>query len=393
VKPTIAREHNVPAVLCCRNHSKKSVGQMLHPPRNPTGIISMPEAGGLSPVTVVPRTIATAQASSYSASFHMARLQGSYYGLDTMYLSTSRELQSNCTNLAWEQDVLSFACRNDIKASVQSNPRAQSCLEQLEAYATDLYPYMKELKHRCVSGATCIPLEQCVKLHTSGLTGVPETVIVHKQFGTITTVETVQCQPTWCRQLIWAQPANSTYGCRPPMLSQFRISTCDTRLLWISCSILLYVGEIWAMVTSVTPKDNEQWEGWLLTYLTKSSLPHIKVPLKGPFRKKIGPKDLCNKYFGNNNDPHMFDISMLRQLLERTRLSCNDQLVFSENAFEPHEHSPITKVVVVYRDYNSAGNTVQSLSWVPPEEQSKYSIVRMCKSKIVCYDMDMVLSM
>jgi hypothetical protein len=96
VAPSIALEEKVPTVLACRDHSTKSIYQLIHPPRNPTGSVSDCFAGGLSPITVIPRTISTAQASSYSASFHMARLQGSYFGLDTMYLSTSRNIRSNC---------------------------------------------------------------------------------------------------------------------------------------------------------------------------------------------------------------------------------------------------------------------------------------------------------
>ena len=111
-------KRGAPVVLCCRHHSESSVHQMVHPPRNPTGPLSSSFSGGLSTVVPVPRTIKKAKISNYAASYHMAHLEGSYTGLDTLYLSSNNQVRSTGSQIGWKQDVVTYANRSDVRACI-----------------------------------------------------------------------------------------------------------------------------------------------------------------------------------------------------------------------------------------------------------------------------------
>jgi hypothetical protein len=372
VQPSIALEESVPTILACRDHSTRSVFQLIHPPRNPTGSVSDSFAGGLSPITVIPRTISTAQASAYSASFHMSRLQGSYFGLDTMYLSTTRNMRSNSSTLAWQQDVLSYANRKDIRASVTSNPRAQSCLSELESSSEDIYPYLEELKNLFCTGASHVPILQCVKLHAESNFGTPDTAIVFSGPETALISRTIQFQPGWCRQLIWAQPATSVYGCRPPFLDSFYQCQVDGRLGWVFHAMLCFVPTIWALVAQITPKSNMSWEGWMLDFCTKKSLPHIKRTGKNdPFHKGRTASQLCQQFFCRNNRIHDFDITLLPELLRDT-VEQSQCFLLCQDRLDEGMITASTTVVMVYRDKLSNNMTIGEIPWFPSQEACKY---------------------
>lgn len=378
--PCIARDKGVPTVLSCRKHSILSVHQIIHPPRNPLGSLSTQMAGGLSPVTVVPRTISTAQASTYSASFHMSRMQGSYHGLDTMYLTTRRDLQSNCTNLAWQHDVLSYASRKDIRASARTNLRDRSSLQELESDAQELYPFLRELKDRFSQGATTISLEKAVELHTDNNFAPAQTGIIHENNNTLTTV---QYQPKWCENIIWAQPANSSFGCRPPTVADFKSSTVDTRLAWIVSCMLLSVERLWKMVADLNPKHNTSWEGWLLTILTTKCLPHVKKRgTKSPFGKKMNEEKFAQKFMCSTTHPGNYNISMLNTLFTNV-ISAGSSVIVDCNELHINDYPPNTKVVILFRDYNNtdAGDS-NNMSWIPPLQHGKHFSENSCTVQI-----------
>jgi hypothetical protein len=382
VQPSIALEGDVPSILACRNHSTRSVFQLIHPPRNPTGSISDCFAGGLSPITVIPRTISTAQASSYSASFHMSRLQGSYFGLDTMYLSTTRNIRSNSHALAWQQDVLSYANRKDIRGSVASNPRAQACLSELESSAQDLYPYLDELKNLFCTGASHVTTSQCVKLHAESNFGTADTAIVFSGPETALTSRIVQFQPGWCRQLIWAQPATSLYGCRPPILDSFYQCKVDGRLGWIFHAMLCFVPTVWSLVAQIRPKSNMSWEGWMLDFCTKKSLPHIKRTAKhDPFHKGQTATQLCERFFCHDNNTDDFDITLLPELLCDTVAQSQRVLLCQDQILE-ELITAFTKVVIVYRDNLSNNMAMGETPFIPCQEIGKIIDMNSCSSLI-----------
>jgi hypothetical protein len=289
-----------------------------------------------------------------------------------MYLSTSRNIRSNSHSLAWQQDVLSYANRKDIRASVSSNPRAQSCLAELESSCKDIYPYLEELKHRFCTGASYVPLAQCVKLHAESNFGTPDTAIVFSGPETALTAKTVQFQPGWCRQLIWAQPANSIYGCRPPILDSFYQCQVDGRLGWIIHAMLCFVPTIWSFVADVTPKSTMSWEGWMLHFCTKKSLPHIKRRAKhDPFNKGKSATKLCEQFFSGNNNTHNFDITLLPELLRET-ITQSQCLLLCQHKIVEEMITAATRVIIVYRDkLSNSMVTVGEVPWFPPQDFCK----------------------
>jgi hypothetical protein len=255
---------------------------------------------------------------------------------------------------------------------VASNPRAQSCLSELESSSKDLYPYLQELKKRFCTGASQVSMPQCVKLHVECNVGTPDTAIVFSGPETALSSKTVQFQPGWCRQLIWAQPANSIYGCRPPMLDSFYQCKVDGRLGWVFHAVLCFVPTLWAMVAQITPKSNMSWEGWMLDFCTKKSLPHIKRTAKyDPFHKGRTATKLCQQFFCRGNITQNFDITLLPELLRET-VAQSQCFMLCQHRLVEEMITASAKVVMVYRDNLNNNMGIEEVQWFPSQDVCKY---------------------
>ena len=300
--PTITYCHDTetPVVLTCRFHTIDKKGYMLHPCRNPTGSVSTHKASQFTPVTPIPRTLRKAQFSAYGLSFHIAKMQGSFQGLDTMFLSSNGGYPFYQSKLAWKQECMAYHCRTDMKTYVSSllskKPHLstiQPALERDNPYETDDW---KEQKSGFLLGGNYMTMEDSVSLQQDIFYAQKETTRKPIHDGAAET-EMVHFYGAWPRHLYHVHPANSRHGARPFIPTYFVVGhrNNDCRAGWLLTSMLLSVPELWSAVSG-SYKVLTGWEGWVLTHVTAKSLPHLFLKGKdSPFRQ-MKQVDLYTKF-------------------------------------------------------------------------------------------------
>ena len=377
-RPSIAKtKRGAPVVLCCRHHSVTSKHQYVHPPRNPTGCLSSTVSGGLSPVVAIPRTIKKAKLNSCSASFHMAQLEGSFAGLDSMYLSANSNVNSTNSPLGWRQDVFTYANRYDVRAYItkkyKDSPGEGTTSRALARNAEKLYPYLPEMRSRFLSSATYVSLSAAINMQKHVDFGSPETGV--KRTGEDQIESTTQFVGHYPKTIVYAHPAVSRIGCRPPQPPAYQNRGFDTRAAWYLSSMMLLIPEIWQAVAAVENKKSWEWEGNLLTYLTVNCLPHIKPnsTRNGPFSCKLSKQKLLSKFFADfTGRSHT---TLLSSFID------NEQLlptIYVHNNTIPLQIPDGKEVLVVIRE-NLVDNAGQ-VAWIPRETMTMHS-----KSWRLCY--------
>jgi len=369
-RASIARSSaGVPQILCCRHHSVKTHHLMIHPCRNPNGPISTDKSGGASPVIAIPRTLQKAKPSAYSASFQMATMEGSFSGLDTMFLATNTGVMSNSSTLAWKQDVLTTAGRTDIRAhlrAMNAGVEGPTIASQLESSIPRYYPYIDELRQSFLGGSSYVSLEDAVQLQQCIDFSGPESATVavpgpaHPPATLI-----IQFRGHWPKRLVWTHPSCSGIGCRPPSLPSYsRKPAYDLRISWILSAMLLQVSDIWNAVAAEEKRDSE-WEGWLLTYLTRNYLTHVTPngSRNSPFRKAQSIEVMSDKYI-TPQCPDKMKIKFLKDKFPHEG-GRYPTLRTSWNRFTDGYADPI-RIVVVMRDYCQENSAVP-LDWEPSE--------------------------
>ena len=282
-----------PVVLCCRDHSAKNKLSMIHPLRHPTGTVASSTSNQFCPAIVVPRTIRMAKAMKYSANFSITTLEGSYFGLDTMFLSSSGTNSSReHSKLGWKQECLASKARKDIKAHIDKQRANQTITDltynRIVEDGDAFFPDWAKTKMEFSLGGSFVKSQDALALHHGIKYDGTESITVQKK--EVGTEKTITIVPGWPRCIMWVHPTCNNHGKAlpaPPMFSQGNI---DTRAPWFASALLLSVPEVWAAACSVTPKRYDRWEGHLLTQLTKECLPHC-----GGKRSKGNPFDSGKK--------------------------------------------------------------------------------------------------
>ena len=260
-KASIAQDRNGihPVVLTCRHHNEKSKRFLVHPCRNPTGTVATEKSGQFAPVTAVPRTLQKAKAHQYSASFHMASLEGSFYGLDTMYLQSQGGNHHHQSGLAWRQEALCIKGRADMKGHIGNMARRKQIGPRLAAdllkSGDELFEPWNETKKKFELGGSYIGMDDAVKLQQAiSLQGL-EVATIHTASGN--TKNVVFLGP-WPRHLTWVHPAGDNWGRRFPTLPSFALKPkgVDARATWFLCGMVALVPEIFAKVRDVRKSDN-----------------------------------------------------------------------------------------------------------------------------------------
>lgn len=319
-KASLARvptEGGVPKVLCCRYHSQSSKGMMIHPCRNPTGVIATPQSNQFAPAVSVPRTIQKAQAKAYSASFQMVSLQGSYYGLDTLYLTTNGGFYYYQSKLAWKQDVLTVAGRKDMKANIHKMIHDKRISETLsEAFDEGrqrLYPDFGEIRQKFGKGGTYISTDDSVKLDQSIRFQGTETAIYPPD--DIGRIRTVSFMGAWPKTLFFVHGFGDRYGASFNKITDFaNVADVDTRGPWLLAGMLSAIPELWSQVASVQ-KYTDNWEGWFLTHVAREMLPNsgFKVNHSNPFGCAVSQGTLFSKKFAPQNTKRYSHIDLLQK--------------------------------------------------------------------------------
>ena len=354
-RPSIAycRETLAPVVLTCRYHDDNNNRFMIHPCRHPTGTVATEKSSQFTPVTPVPRTLRKAKYSAFSGSFHIAKMQGSYHGLDTMFLASDGGYHFYQSKLAWMQERYAALGRKDLRAYIarlsSMNKIAPGLAKSLLKKDTILSQHMQN----CVSGSTYISVDDSVRLQKNLFYEKLETTRAHPTLNG--TREQVVYRGAWPKHCFFVHPGNSRHGAKPFMPPTFTIGMKkqDARAAWILSSLLLCVPEIWEQCTS-SYKMITSWEGWLLTFLTSKTLTHLSEHgAKSPF-SVLTQWDLFSKYiqpeYNRGYQPSLL-FEKFNPLASQIPKYTNIQL--QSNRFTPPKD--ITKtIVIVVKDLKRA---------------------------------------
>ena len=281
--PSIAycRKKMVPTVLTCRNHTVKHKRFMLHPCRHPLGSIATEKSSQFSPVTPVPRTLKAAEYAAYSGSFRVAKMEGSFSGLDTMFLSADGGYHDYQSVLAWKYEQVATAYRSDLRAHVQQLQDSQK-LHPL--VASSLLVKDGRIPNQDLTGSTFVDINDAVRLQNNLLYGRKDATRIVRD----NRPQLIYFRGHWPRHLVRVHPGGSSHGALPFIVPSFSYGACaqyDARSAWIICHMMLSTPELWESVTSGF-KYYDSWEAWTLSFLGKT-LQHLSLPSRdNPFRVK-----------------------------------------------------------------------------------------------------------
>lgn len=301
--PSIAynKDTRVPEVLCCRYHNRKHRKIMIHACRSPAEPIATDKSSQFTSVTAIPRTLRKSQASTYSLSFQIAKMEGCYYGLDTMYLKTDGGNYHHQSLLAWKQEVAAYVGRSDIRGNVSRLSEKGSVCPGLGAWfaksADQIFPHWKtRTEPSCRFGSNYVSLEDSIRLQHNLFFDRHEMLRIQQETTSISRV--TYYRGCWPRHLAWVHPGHGIHGKRFPTFKFFRtrIGNNDARSAWLLTSMLISVPELWHSAVNAY-KPETKWEGWVLTYCTKNFFPqlNLKSTKDCPF-KKVSDLTLFTKY-------------------------------------------------------------------------------------------------
>lgn len=376
VRPSISFDVDklVPTVLCCRDHKASMNRSMLHPSRHPATLVATEKAGQFSPVIPVPRTLRKAQAKAYSASFQVAQMEGSFYGLDTMFLSADGGNYHHNQSLAYEQEVLSVNGRPDLRAHISKLSAKNKVIPSLAASLLEdrkeFFPLWDETASLAKRGATVMVMEDAVRLQQN-LMYDREEVVVIKENGKPPKQQ--WCRGSWPRQLAFVHPAEGHHGatvCK--MLTFTHGFNTDARNAWLLCSVTSMVPALWHATVQV-PKYNWRHEGHLLTLLTSKCYPEYK--LKGSNRKSNPFRNWTLKRFYDDyvkpTAQHGYSPSSLRAMFEAFDEAPDAYKSVSTlwDDFSIPEDDSKTVCLVFKRSKEPRPWTESSRKWLPKEEE------------------------
>lgn len=304
VKPCISRstdENGMPMVLSCRHHTTKSRGMMIHPCRSPVGTIASQKANQFCPATCQPRTLQKTKAHAYSANFHMAKLEGNYSGLDTMYLTSNGGFHYYQSRHAWKQEVLAVKGRNDIKGHVHKMIKEKKIepifADRFKQDGDAFFPDWDAVRQDAEHGASYMSVDDSLRLYDSIRYEGTETAVLSPDPQGRRKV--VSFAGAWPKQIAWVHPAGDKNGRRFPQIMPLLSSKdrSDQQGLWILIAMLTTLPILWYEVATVQ-KFVESWEGWMLSAVTKHSFPHsgFKINRTNPF-SSFAKKNLLTDVF------------------------------------------------------------------------------------------------
>jgi len=220
-----------PVVLCCRDHSSKNKLSMIHPLRHPTGTVASSTSNQFCPAIVVPRTIRTAKAMKHSANFSISTLEGSHFGLDTMFLSTSGTNSSrDHSRLGWKQECLAAKARKDMRAHIDKQRDNKTITDlthnRIIGDGDDFFPDYAATKKDFSLGGTFVKSHDALALHHGiKYDGTESITVQRKEAGAERNITVV---PGWPRCIVWVHPTCNKHGRglpAPPMFCQGNINT------------------------------------------------------------------------------------------------------------------------------------------------------------------------
>ena len=269
VMPSIAFDDvNGPSVLVCQNHKGGSNLDYIHVPSHPVTSLPARFSDQLAPAVMQSRVIQPMRAKSYSMSFQMHEMRGSFAGLDTMSLGRYRRFDFRSL-LTLETESVALRCRKDVKGllmrlhdsgKIPTFVVAAMLNESRQLFNDD------RLSPTRFAGASYMTYVDAIRLKKLR-SGRNEMIVqkVDEETGEVTQ-DNVSFQPLWPSCLVHVH--NFTmYGGRFPAVPGLLRIRGDLRTLWYLISVLVMLPDMWAMANSALSTDR-QWMGWILSFAT-----------------------------------------------------------------------------------------------------------------------------
>jgi predicted GIY-YIG superfamily endonuclease len=318
ISPSVAFSvEGYPHVLVCRDHKKGSRLNYVHPPRSPNGILPTRRSDQNAHAVVVPRTISPMKAKSYSNTFQMHEMRGSFVGMDTISLVDHGRFDFQST-LSRENEVLACAGRTDTRGLL-SRHAANGIIPAwlAEDYMDDAHLLldMQEVAGTvrdgsewkdCCKGATFVSYTDAIRMQkTLNDNGMKECIVSDDarvmddlQFQPDDEVRLVQIRPVWVSEIVVAHPVDG-HGAMFTRIPRYNVTNVDTSCLWLMISMLTTQPRLWkGTVDSV--RCTSEWLGWVLARATKDCF-HChkgKQSKKNPFQLNTTMKSVNERLVG-----------------------------------------------------------------------------------------------
>ena len=295
VAPTIVMKNGIPYVLTCKDHNGGSSYLHVHCLRWKTNISSH-LSDQLCHAVVKPRTVKTMKVGYNSTSYQMVEQRSSWKGPDTINVTTCGRSDHGSIILQ-EAEARSYANRTDMKSLISrlindgkfSHDHAEG-IEEFSQFFSESFDYNK-YKY----GSTYIPAEIAMSMK--------EEARNREVFGTIDDQRdsqgnvinpfTRKFKRIWPLYIYPCQKLCS-YGAKMYAVPKYCVNNSKT--LWTLSSLLLHVEPLWN-ITAKSTLLRSQWIGYILVYLTKNCLHHLKRRVVGIF-KALSVSQLSNKVNG-----------------------------------------------------------------------------------------------
>ena len=284
VMPTIIIKNGVPFVLSCKDHDGGDCHFHLHCPRWSTNL-SAHFSDQLCHAVVKPRTIKTMKIGFNSTSYQMVEQRTSWKGPDSINITSCGHTDHNSVLLK-EAEGRSFKNRTDMKSLIKrlidDNKMSSDHAEGIEQFAE-----IVESRHNfsmLKEGSTYVPAVIAISMKEEARNREVTAIIDDDidEEGNLLCPYPKKFKRIWPLYIYPCQKVTK-YGTK--MLSVPLYSVPYSMLLWLTSSLLIKVETIWNILATSELKTSE-WVGFLLMYLSKTTLHHINRRAIGVFRKK-----------------------------------------------------------------------------------------------------------
>ena len=159
VKPSICFTDGVPVLVTCEDHDQKIPHQYCHVPKSPFNRLISSLSDRFCPAVLSTRTMKPFRPNFSSASFKMYKMEGSFQGTSTCYVSEQRRLDKTDDALLLREQLymnLRADVRRVLLKLVTEKVVSQRFAEEVLSLCGE---YDKTMADKCLEGSQFIPLE------------------------------------------------------------------------------------------------------------------------------------------------------------------------------------------------------------------------------------------
>ena len=335
VNPTIACIDGTMKVLTCKDHHCGNNHIMIHPCRWKHQLCS-DQPDQIAQVVTQSRIVRKGKASLYTTEWQMMQQHGFFGGLDTCNHVEFGNFQKRSI-IRYENESKAVANRLDINIHLDT-----LCNEKIISSET-----VKSIRDK----ATQFKNETDIKPYTYGATFVPYKVAIALQECTRDRIISLRVLDhnnqngiivkfqRYIPLFIYPCQVYSNHGVQMLLIPRFSRGP-QNKALWQLSTILLQVEKVW-QIFNTSLKNNNDWFGWLLVFLTNRCLHRTKSqgrkdPFKNKFVKTIN--NLKNKipihqtfyqYLNEFKDISIFEVNDTDQDFIGTTFYNNQQFINS----------------------------------------------------------------